>query len=592
MPRFSTSITIDGRAVIINVPKGTAAWRKANAVFCPLGPAPTQAWFLMTKGSLDELDENAAHTVRWKQITRADDGSADVVTTLQFAGLYMVSAERLLHGGPGDANALFLVELADARLLAARNSDCGSIIANVRTFASNVDYLPETAQYTWHSLVEALWDACGLLGTFPGLPSGLPIDGVPDSTWLIGLNAWRALTAVLDQLDCGIVHNVPVMLNEDGTPIAEPDTTYSIVQLGASQTIAAAASTLQWNAEPLTMAASQAAATLNVYFYYHRQNYGQERDTEIDSNWAVNGAGDYTAISTGITGAVGTKAIWDDLKLVLDENSSPLNFSSIITRAGNRRDRYATRWTVENQHRIHYGLLGDFLPGGQIRATLWRNWDDGDSPLGGTVTEFICRSELVTGLRPNDNGPAWFDGQLGEPERENYIAPDLGRKSFPDYPRLPNVVQIWAQNAAAQTGDLIAANSEGLHPGRVKRFVNGSMTTLDTCLVLLLGYEGDLSPIGEHGRFYFGRLSGVAASGGAILPLYVCELGDQEFLGKRPSDLSKGSSGSFDLYHRSTESNSGLSMVAKALGHTIKANKWAIIARLRNGHVYASQYED
>jgi hypothetical protein len=69
-----------------------------------------------------------------------------------------------------------------------------------------------------------LWSDSGLPSSYPGLPPGLPIDGVPQNTWLIGLNAWRALTAVLDQLDCAVQHD----------PFAN---TYSIVQLGESQSL-------------------------------------------------------------------------------------------------------------------------------------------------------------------------------------------------------------------------------------------------------------------------------------------------------------------------------------------------------------------
>jgi hypothetical protein len=58
--RFGTTITVDGKPVITNVPRGSSAWRKANAIFCPLGPAPMQAWLLMLSGDLGNLDVNAA----------------------------------------------------------------------------------------------------------------------------------------------------------------------------------------------------------------------------------------------------------------------------------------------------------------------------------------------------------------------------------------------------------------------------------------------------------------------------------------------------------------------------------------------------
>jgi hypothetical protein len=454
---FSTRITIDDLPVVINVPKGSRAYQKANAVFCPLGPAPTQAWFLMLKGDLDSLDINGAHSVTWQTVS--DDGSFD--SSLTFPGLYVVNAERLLHGGPGDSNALYLVEFADGRYIAENASDSGVIQANIRSFANAADYLTGTTTYgTWDNLLGGLWSACGTLGSYPGLPGTLPIDGVPQNTWLIGLNAYRALNAVLDQLDCAIQHD----------PLANA---YSIVQLGTAQSIVAGATTLKWNGEPKSINVTQAAANLTVYHYSHYKAYGQERDTELASNWAATTSGP-TPIATGITGAQGTMALWDDLPIVLDETNQNSNAAAITTRDNNRKSRYVTRYTVNNQHRIHFGLINSFLPGGQIRACLWRNWDDGDeNELGGTVTEFLCCSQLITGMRGGSDGsPAWLDSAIAAPEREAYSPPDLSRHSFPNYPRLPNVVQVWHDGATL--GDAVAPDATvggvKLHSGRVKRW--------------------------------------------------------------------------------------------------------------------------
>lgn len=508
MPRFTTAITISGQRVETSIPRGTKAWRLANAVFCPLGPAPMQAWFVMTASNLAGLDKDSAHTIAWQQVT--DDGSAD--RTLSFPGLYIVKAERLMHGGPGDANALYLVEFADGRYLAARNSDSGVVQVNLRSYANAADYLTGTEGGTWDNLVSALWSACGTLGSFPGLPYSP--DGVPQNTWLLGLNAFRALTAVLEQLDCAI----------QGDPFS---TNFTIVQLGEAQGIPAAGTTLQWNSEPLNPNVSQAAAQLKIYHYFHYKAYGQERDTELASNWAYNTGGP-TALDTNITGAQGILPLWDDLPLILDENNQITNQTAVNTRDSARVSRYATRYGVQNQHRIHWGLLTDFVPGGLIRAVLWRNWEDGEeSPLGGTVTEFVSGSQLITGLKQNDSGPAWFDAQLVAPEREQYAPPDVGRHSYPNYPRLPNIVQVQhTGDAAGDTVDADATNAYGVkfHRGKVRRFVSGGMATLDACWVLFVDdYDtkgGDVKA--KQGDFYGpARLSGVTTCAGELLPVYV-----------------------------------------------------------------------
>lgn len=516
MPRFTTAIDIDGQRVEINVPKGTKAQRLANSVFCPLGPAPTQAWFVMTRQSVNALDKDSAHTVTWQYIEAEDAGTPTTTRTLTFPGLYIVKAERLMHGAVGDTNALYLVEFADARLIAARKSDSGSLRVNLRSYANAADYLTGTSGGTWASLLTSLWNACGVLGAYPGLPGGLPIDGQPENTWIIGLNGYRALNAVLEQLDCAICHN----------PLTGA---YTIVQLGGTQTVAAAATSLKWNSEPVNPLATRAAANLNIYFYWHRKAYGQERDTELENNWAYEGDGTLITKATGITGALGSVPLWDDLPVVKGETNNELNTSAITTRAENRKTRYATRWGVTNQHRIHFGLLTDFVPGGQIRAVLWRNWDDGkDSPLGGTVTEFVCRPELVTGLKESadGDGPAWFDGQLAAPEREIYSPPDLSRHSFPNYPRLPNIVQVWDTGSAV--GDTIQPNDDGFHSGFVKRWVSNTMATLGECWILFVDdYDNVAGQVEATKGEYYGpaRLSGVTTSDGGMRPVYLVRKG-------------------------------------------------------------------
>lgn len=541
--RFTTSITIDDKAVIINVPKGTAAWRKANAIFCPLGPAPTQGWFVMLWSDLKGLDVNKPHTVTWTQQQTDDDPDdpSNDITTLSFPGLYITNAERLLHGGPGDNNALYLVELADARMIAAKNSDCGVLNVNIRSYANSADFLSGTTAFgTWEYLVEQLWNNCGtvtntdgttspLLGGYPGLPAafdpltmlGMPIDGAPNNTFLIGLNSWRSLTAVLEQLDCAVVRD----------PLAG---TFSIVQLGSPQNIIPAgyADTLKWNGEPLTGKVTQAAANLHFYHYYHYKSYGQERDAELANNWAVN-AGGPADTATGITGAAGTQALWDDLPLILDENGQVFNQSDVDTRDANRLTRYVTRWSVTNQHRMHWGLRTDYIPGGQVRAVLWRNWNDGaESPFGGTVTEFICCPQLICGCAGGiGDGPAWFDAQLVAPEREQYAPPDVGRHSYPNYPRLPNVVQV--VHGSGDVGTTVApdqANDAGVlfHGGFVKRFVAGQMATMDPCWILFIDdYETKAGNVTASQADYYGpaRLSGQTTCGGIQLPVYVCRKG-------------------------------------------------------------------
>lgn len=525
--RFSTSIDIDGKRVEINIPYGSSAWQRANCIFNPLGPAPTKGWFVMTKGALSELDLNEAHTIYWNQyLTDVDSGAITSTTNLVFQGMYIVSSERVLQGGVGDANALHLVEFADVRYILSRKSDTSQLVSNLRSYANNSDYLTGTTTYgTWENLVSALWSACGLLGSYPGLPATLPIDGVPQNHWFIGLNAYRALCVVLDQLDCALRHD----------PFANQ---YTIVQLGEDQTINDNNSTLKWNSEPQNSNVASQAETLTIYFHNYLKGYGQERDAELADNWAYNGHSNSISVSTGITGAIGTVPLWDDLPRIYNELGTLTNSTELTDRANNRNTRYVSRHTITYQHRIHRGITSDFLPGGSIRACLWRNWNDGLSmdgtvnPFGGTCTEFTCTNHLVHDFRVSGKEePAWFDKLLDTPEWFQYSAADLAKHSYPNYPRLSNVVQIYHDGVGV--GQSVSPTSTyGLHKGRVRRWVNNQMDILDDCWILFIDdYDTKLGQYQAlQGAFYGpARLSGITTdtndSGTFTLPVYLCHKG-------------------------------------------------------------------
>jgi hypothetical protein len=457
MPQLSTSITIGQYPAILAdeaTIAGTLAHRKANSIFCPLGPAPTRAWFLMLKRDLDSLASGTgaktAHTITWTQIL---DGATNARA---FTGFYLSSSSRVLHGGEDDANSLHLVEFVDARGIIAKMSDTDSLNANIRSYAQATDYLDGTEGYTWTSLLTELWNLCPGLGAFPGLPAGFSPDGVPQNTRFIGVSAWHALNAVLDKLDCAVAHN----------PLAAA-ANYSIVRLGATQVLAEpTGNLLKWNAEPTDFPVCDIPATVRVYFHNHYEAYGQERDTELTTNWSTVGAGAYVDVATADASALaGTVvALWDDLPRILDEYNTISNASDVNTRATARKDGLLQRQRTTRAHKIYIGLQ-NFAVGGQVRAVLWRNWGDYDAELGGTVTEYIQRPELVTDYQPGAGG-AGIGGltaaYITSAAHENYQPVDLARHTYPSYPRLPNIVQVYHSSETA--GDMVAANGDGFPP--------------------------------------------------------------------------------------------------------------------------------
>ncbi len=534
---FRTEIKLDDVVCIYSVPQSSRAWQKATSVFCPLGPSHTRVYVLLTRQKLDAVEKiTGTHKLTWTQFNEGEPSQPTPPKILEFSGLYLVASERLTAGDDEDPNALFLVELADARLLCARKSDSGSIHANIRSYAQDTDYLTDTEGYTWESLITELWNACELLGSVPSLP--FTPDGLPENTRFIGVNAYEALSAVLDQLDCALCHN----------PLAG---TYSIVQLGATQEISIPGSQLKWSGEPRTYDKAECAQTVRVYFHTHFQSYGQEADTGL-ANWSVDQSYDHIDVATGIEGAQGIVSFWDDLPRLIGEDNLEANTSAMNTRATARKDRYVTRWTVKNEHKIAIGLHPDILPGGKVRAVIWRNYDDGKTNrLGGTVTEYVSRPQLVTGMTASSSGVQFTTPSLTI-ARENYAPPDLGRHSFPNYPRLSNVVQVY--HSAETAGQVVEANTEGYHPGKVRRWVAGALSTLEDCWIRFVDFEGtDAGAVMAFDGQVYGpaRLSGIATSDETdTRPIYIVTIGQQSFLGVTQAEMTQGGTVDVEIYYR------------------------------------------
>lgn len=520
---FSTGLTVSGIQVETSIPKGSTAWMKANSLFYPIGPGYSEAWLVLSGEGKDILTAanvvNDPHTIRWTIISDTNPRR----TIVEFPGWYFKHAERVLQGGPEQAGSLFLARFVDIRHIKGINSDTGDIRSNIRSYAQLTEYLTESRADTWTTLVTSLWNNVGGLGAFPGLPAGLPIDGIPQTNFLIGLNGWAALNAVLEHLDCAIA------------PIPTGGARFTIVQLGSQGAFGNLPTPIQ-NFEPVR-SNTHCAANLNFYFNKHYYNYGQEKDTELTDNWSVTGNTHVQAAATGIQGAIGDKPLWDDLPYIINLNGTDANSAARTTRITNRVSRYVTRQTCPVYHRIYTGINTTVSPGGVVKAVLFRNWDDGvdaaGHPLndfGGTVTEWIAKPDYV-----NNQSEFLLQNALAESSRshisqESYIAPDLSRRSYPNYPRLSQLVRInkYASPSSPAAGARILPNANGYFAGNVYRMVNGTMTQLEDCWILITDLfdtkAGQVEGI-QH-QFYVGRLMGQKLSEGLQKPLYVVQQGN------------------------------------------------------------------
>lgn len=535
---FSCRIEINGHTAL-NVPDiNTIANGVANSVFCPLGPAHTEANILVSESvaKIIRSQEQSGTSISWKSL-------GDSKEELTFSGLRLLKTQKVFHGKTSNSSAVLLT-LVDRRYMASINSSTEVTISNLKSYAQKNEWLEGTERIgSWSDLLKNLWDNCGI-GGFPGLPKTLPIDGKPNGQWLIGMNAWKALNSLLDQLDCAICHN----------PFTN---TYSIVQLGQQQDIPQHKNRLKTDLEPFSGSCTT-AETISVFFSKNHKAHGQQRDTQIKDNWAHKDFYHNIEVPTGIRGASGKLPIWDDLYYSLGENGRVLNNGATYARANNRKLRYVTRQSVKDEHKIFSGLIDDIQCGGKVRAVLWRNFGDPGNMFGGTCTEYVAGVNLVYGFKNGSSGVEYSFQQL-----ESQSPPDLARRSYPNYPHLINIVQVKdvpasSGDPAIEDGDTVDANDDGLHLGKVRRYVSGEMQTLEDCWIRFVdNHDVDAGAVSAiQGEFYGpARLSGIITSQGQQLPLYLCKRGDGTPLTKfeLTSDLSPGSTADAIIYGTETE---------------------------------------
>lgn len=136
---------------------------------------------------------------------------------------------------------------------------------------------------------------------------------------------------------------------------------------------------------------------------------------------------------------------------------------------------------------------------------------------------FVDQFDTDDGLTPAVNeeyyGPARRSGEytVSDDTRPLYV---FHRGNVVD------IVQVY--HSSESQYEVVAANADNVHPGKVKRVVEGAMTTPGDCWILFVNkfgtLAGDVPVVNEE---YYGpaRLSGSFTSGAVELPLYVVRYG-------------------------------------------------------------------
>ncbi len=102
---------------------------RANALFNPLGKESARGWFLLPRSAVAQIKREVTHSVTFDAL---EFGSFTAY------GLYFVKARQITSGAPGDTEASYLVEIADARCLL--NSPTAGIVKPVITDKSLVQF--------------------------------------------------------------------------------------------------------------------------------------------------------------------------------------------------------------------------------------------------------------------------------------------------------------------------------------------------------------------------------------------------------------------------------------------------------------------
>jgi hypothetical protein len=489
------------------------SWKRANSYRCPLGPEPGQAWVLLVREVLNELDKDAYHTLKW----------IDGRDTLTVGNLSIVKASSMTMAISGDKDAAYLVLLADKRRQMAMSSI--NTQYNVRipapsaTAGAGLYYtasLDTGSIWTWQTLVDDIWTnlPSGIRGTAPTLPYSP--DGTPDSWRFVGVSAWEALHAVLGKIGCTTSYN----------PLTG---VFSYVQLGTTQIglatkIGAKTDRLSYDYAPIAnYRLGNMPETVRVFFPRFDTYRGTEQDTPDANNWELTptASKDY---ATGITGAeTGSVAVlWDDLRAEYNTSGSNSNSAALQTRADELGENLANRIDVtEDPTRQTYnGLILTILPGSEVSEVIWRDYGD----ERGLLTEIINKRTKVAEKPTSGVITTDWPQQSGRCEGlpENLKTIDLARNQYPLYPRESQLVQV--DDGASATGAELTANGDGLFAGFVYRWADGSYGALDGCWIRPADLEGTsesaVAKLKQKDRLT-GRLYGVETSGGTTLPIYI-----------------------------------------------------------------------
>ena len=547
-----------------------APWQgQANSFRCPLGPAPGRGWILLLRRDIDALDKDALHTltfddcqggritlrdllfVRAKCLTPGQTGAREAAYLVEVADVRWLAANPYFST---PCNKQYNVRVPSA----AQTYYDGS--------------LNGSAAWDWHTMTGDLWTAVNVpeLGTAPALPFGnttcsqnitaganivltlasiagievgdllaiddgtllevVPVTAVtppnqitvslnnnhngtstpfkvrgpgalPEGWQFIGVSAWEAYHQVLERLGCAFAL--------DPTRTRTP----RVFRRGKADSALAPAEAryrdrLLVDDELIEGTRAKVPSKVRVVFHIDHEHYGTEQTTRPTT---VNPATDAVHVidvldpdaTTGVQ-PDSVALLYDDLPALLSYLGSISNSSALQARADERAADFYRQLRSGGalKHKTYSGIINDaaFLPGNRLAGVAWYDFGDG------LKTEIVHHPPSV---RVDDRGQ-WCGP---EGPSEHLQPPDLGRKSFPLYPPLTQLVKVEGTSA---TTDIYDGSVQRFDP-RGSAYDDTKFSVLEDCWVR----PTPTSPAPANNTYYVGRLNGVATIGGTTRPLYV-----------------------------------------------------------------------
>jgi hypothetical protein len=346
---------------------------RVNSFYCPIGRWPFRGWVLLPRSEYDRLD-------RYSTALQLNLGPGDPSDLQTLKNLSIVQAQCVTRGLASDPNALYLVELTDARGILWNKwfQFPTTSFYNIRapaypqTFhpASMNSGVPVTTTWTWSTMLQNLWEQMGaLLGAWPGLPV-TPV-GRPEGYWFPGVPAWPALCDVLDHLGlavaCDLTQSAPYTIVSGGAA----DAAFSALQVKY-------AGNLEDDLEWIDVGAARVPKTITVLFRRRNSVYGTEETVRYDSPWQWDMTPFYTVSVTAPTAfasAVGSHYLWSDFTVRYDMDSAP--FADDASLAGSIAQDRVTEYfdriysrTAGAMSQTYAGAL-PFATGAQVDGVRW-----------------------------------------------------------------------------------------------------------------------------------------------------------------------------------------------------------------------------